>query len=217
MIPCRQIMLKILIYEDKDILRESLCLMLNSMEDMQVVAGLNNCATVEQDIQQFNPDVVLMDIDMPGRSGIYGVAQIKKTNPEINVIMHTVFDDDEKIFKSLEAGANGYLLKSTSSQKLCEAIKDVTLGGAPISPGVAKKVLEAFHNKPRQEFDLSNREQQILQLLVDGFTYKKIASQCFISMDTVRTHLKNIYTKLQVCSGKEAVAKALKYRIVKDN
>lgn len=209
-------MLRVLIYEDKEILRESLCLMLNNMDEVEVVAGMSNCATVAQDIREFSPDVILMDIDMPEKNGIYGVEQIKKINPEISVIMHTVFDDDEKIFRSLEAGANGYLLKSTSSEKLCEAIKDVTLGCAPISPGVAKKVLEAFHNKPRQEFDLSNREQQILQLLVQGASYKKIAAECFISMDTVRTHLKNIYTKLQVCNGKEAVAKALKYRIIKD-
>ncbi|MBS1748677.1 MAG: response regulator transcription factor [Bacteroidetes bacterium] len=210
-------MLKLLIYEDKDILRESLCLMLNGMEDVEVVASFANCNTVEQDISQFKPDVVLMDIDMPGKNGIYGVEKIKENDAEINVIMHTVFDDDDKIFRSLEAGADGYLLKTTTPDKLCEAIKDVTLGCAPVSPGVAKKVLQAFHQRPRQEFDLSAREKQILQLLVDGLTYKRIASECFISMDTVRTHLKNIYTKLQVCGGKEAIAKALKYRIVKDN
>ena len=211
-------MLRIIIYEDKDILRESLKLMLDGMADIEVVAAFSNCNTVEQDIKQMKPDVVLMDIDMPGRNGIYGVEKIKEINAEINVIMHTVFDDDEKIFKSLEAGADGYLLKTTSPEKLCEAIKDVTLGSAPISPGVAKKVLQAFHNKPKhQEFDLSKREKQILQLLVDGYTYKRIAAECFIAMDTVRTHLKNIYTKLQVNTGKEAITKALKYRIVKEN
>lgn len=210
-------MLKLLIYEDKDILRESLCLMLSCMKDVEVAASFANCNTVEQDIRQHEPDVVLMDIDMPGKNGIYGVEKIKEQNPSINVIMHTVFDDDDKIFRSLSAGADGYLLKSTPPEKLCEAIKDVTLGSAPVSPGVAKKMLQFFHQKPRQEFDLSLREKQILQLLVDGLTYKKIAAECFISMDTVRTHLKNIYTKLQVCGGKEAIAKALKYRIVKDN
>jgi DNA-binding NarL/FixJ family response regulator len=210
-------MLRLIIYEDKDTLRESLKLMLASMEGLQVVAAFNNCDTVEQDIRQINPHVVLMDIDMPGKNGIYGVEKIKETNPEINVIMHTVFEDDDKIFTSLEAGADGYLLKSTSPEKLYEAIKDVTLGSAPISPGVAKRVLQAFHNKPKQSFDLSQREQQILQLLVDGYTYKRISAECFIAMDTVRTHLKNIYTKLQVNTGKEAITKALKYRIVKEN
>lgn len=210
-------MLRLIIYEDKDTLRESLKLMLASMEGLQVVAAFNNCDTVEQDIRQLNPHVVLMDIDMPGKNGIYGVEKIKETNPEINVIMHTVFEDDDKIFTSLEAGADGYLLKSTSPAKLYEAIKDVTLGSAPISPGVAKRVLQAFHNKPKQSFDLSQREQQILQLLVDGYTYKRISAECFIAMDTVRTHLKNIYTKLQVNTGKEAITKALKYRIVKEN
>jgi len=210
-------MLKLIIYEDKDTLRESLTLILNSMEDVKVIASFNNCNTADKDIQQLQPDVVLMDIDMPGKNGIYGVEKIKQTSPNINVIMHTVFDDDDKIFKSLEAGADGYLLKSTSPAKLYEAIKDVTLGSAPISPGVAKRVLQAFHQKPKQNFDLSPREKQILQLLVDGHTYKKISAECFISMDTVRTHLKNIYTKLQVNSGKEAVVKALRYRIVKEN
>ena len=210
-------MLKVIIYEDKDILRESLSLMLGAMSDVEVIASFSNCNTVEQDVQQLQPDVVLMDIDMPGKNGIYGVEKIKEKRPEINVIMHTVFDDDDKIFRSLEAGADGYLLKSTSPVKLYEAIKDVTLGSAPISPGVAKKVLQAFQQKPKQSFDLSHREKQILQLLVDGYTYKRIASECFISMDTVRTHLKNIYTKLQVNGGKEAIAKALKYRIVKEN
>lgn len=210
-------MVRLIIYEDKDTLRESLRLMLGSMDGLQVVAAFNNCDTVEQDTRQLKPDVVLMDIDMPGHNGIYGVEKIKEINPDVNVIMHTVFDDDEKIFASLEAGADGYLLKSTSSVKLFEAIKDVTLGCAPISPGVAKRVLQAFHNKPKQSFDLSQREQQILQLLVDGYTYKRIAAECFIAMDTVRTHLKNIYAKLQVNTGKEAITKALKYRIVKEN
>ncbi len=210
-------MVRLIIYEDKDILRESLRLMFNGMADIEVVSTFSNCNTVVQDINNTKPHVVLMDIDMPGRNGIYGVEKIKEINAEINVIMHTVFDDDEKIFKSLEAGADGYLLKTTSPEKLCEAIKDVTLGSAPISPGVAKKVLQAFHNKPKQSFALSQREQQILQLLVDGYTYKRIAAECFIAMDTVRTHLKNIYTKLQVNTGKEAITKALKYRIVKEN
>lgn len=210
-------MLKLLIYEDKEILRESLGLMLNGMEGVEVVASFANCNGVEQHIRQYEPDVVLMDIDMPGKNGIYGVEKIKEENAAINVIMHTVFDDDEKIFRSLRAGADGYLLKSTPPEQLCEAIKDVTLGSAPVSPGVAKKMLQFFHQKPQQEFGLSAREKQILQLLVDGLTYKKISAECFISMDTVRTHLKNIYTKLQVCGGKEAIAKALKYRIIKDN
>ncbi len=210
-------MLRLIIYEDKDTLRESLTLMLDSMDGLQVVGAFNNCDTVEQDTRQLKPDVVLMDIDMPGHNGIYGVEKIKEINPDVNVIMHTVFDDDEKIFASLEAGADGYLLKSTSSLKLFDAIKDVTLGSAPISPGVAKRVLQAFHNKPKQSFYLSQREQQILQLLVDGYTYKRISAECFIAMDTVRTHLKNIYAKLQVNTGKEAITKALKYRIVKEN
>lgn len=211
-------MLKLIIYEDKNTLRESISLMLNGMADIEVAAAFGNCDTVSQDVALLLPDVVLMDIDMPGRNGIYGVEKIKEISPGTSVIMYTVFDDDDKIFKSLEAGADGYLLKNTSTENLYQAIKDVTMGCAPISPGVAKRVLQAFHKKtPKPEFDLSRREKEILQLLVDGYTYKRIAGKCFISIDTVRTHLKNIYTKLQVNSGKEAITKALKYRIVKEN
>lgn len=209
--------MRLVIYEDKDMLRESLKAMLSAMPGIEIAGDFNNCETVEQDILQLKPDVVLMDIDMPVKDGIYGVEKIKTINPEINVIMHTVFDDDSKIFRSIEAGADGYLLKNTTAAKLHEAIIDVTLGSSPISPGVARKVLNAFQNKPRkQNFDLTKREKQLLQLLVEGYTYKRISRECFISMDTVRSHLKNIYTKLQVNTGKEAIAKALKHRIVTD-
>jgi DNA-binding NarL/FixJ family response regulator len=131
--------------------------------------------------------------------------------------MFTVFEEEEKIFASLEAGASGYLLKDTPPLKLYEAIKDVILGGAPMSPGIARRVLERF-KKPLTahpiSFHLSKREHEILQLLVKGYTYKRIAGECFITLETVRGHLKNIYTKLQVNSGKEAVAKALRHKIV---
>jgi DNA-binding NarL/FixJ family response regulator len=160
-----------------------------------------------------------MDINMPEYDGLYGLQVIKETCPETEVIMFTVFEDEDKIFASLEGGASGYLLKDTPPMKLYEAIKDVILGGAPMSPGIARRVLERFNKPPvahANSFHLSKRETEILKLLVKGHTYKRIAADCFISMDTVRGHLKNIYTKLQVNSGKEAVAKALRHRIVQD-
>jgi len=148
-------------------------------------------------------------------NGIETIGIAKSLHPDIHFIVLTVFDDDDKIFKSLAAGADGYLLKSTSPAKLYEAIKDVVLGSAPMSPGIARKVLKSFHQKPAPpQYDLSKREVEILHYLVEGYSYKKIGAECFISLDTVRSHLKNIYGKLHVNSGKEAVAKAIRDRIV---
>lgn len=209
--------LTILIYEDRPDLRASLELLLGGLPDLVLAGAFPNCKNVAEELQRFRPDVVLMDINMPEYDGLYGLQTIKQTLPETEVIMFTVFEEEDKIFASLEAGASGYLLKDTSPMKLYEAIRDVILGGAPMSPGIARRVLERF-KKPAvahaRSFHLSKREIEILQLLVKGHTYKHIAADCFISMETVRGHLKNIYTKLQVNSGKEAVAKALRHRIV---
>ena len=154
---------------------------------------------------------------MPFINGIEGVKQIKEHNADIMVLMHTVFDDDEKIFKSLAAGADGYLLKKTTPVQLYNALHDVAKGGSPMSPGIARRVLESFRKPAQQkkaQVALSVRETEILHMLAKGFTYKRIAIECGISFDTVRTHLKNIYTKLHVHCGTEAVAKALKLKIV---
>ena len=130
--------------------------------------------------------------------------------------MHTVFEDDEKLFDCLCAGANGYILKNTSFVNLLEAIDNVLHGGAPLSPSIAKKVLNSFQSKPlvKNSYDLSPRETEILKLLVKGFSYKMIASTCYISLDTVRGHIRNIYTKLHVNCGREAVVKALQDKVV---
>ncbi|MEP6514358.1 MAG: response regulator transcription factor [Parafilimonas sp.] len=147
---------------------------------------------------------------------IEGVRLIKETNPKTNIIMFTVFEDENKLFDCLAAGANGYILKNTPAPQLIQAIYEVCAGGAPMSPGIARKVLKSFEQKKNfsKDYHLSNREMQILELLVKGFSYKMIASECKIAMDTVRSHLKNIYTKLHVSCGKEAIAKALKDHIV---
>lgn len=208
-------MLRLLIYEDNDKLRDSLRILFEVSEDIEVAAALGNCNRAKQDIAEHNPDVVLMDIDMPVTDGIEGVKVIKGLRPDVHILMHTVFDDDEKIFKSLSAGADGYLLKKSSPLELYDALKNVLTGGAPMSPGVAKKVLESFRQPVSPEATtLSNREKDILTMLTKGYTYKRIAAEAFISIDTVRTHLKNIYTKLHVNCGTEAVAKALKLKIV---
>jgi len=206
--------IRLLVYEDNEVLRQTVVLMMQGTPGIEVVGAFNNCSSVREQLLELNPDVVLMDIDMPGHNGIYGTGLIKQQSPHTNVLMYTVFDDDEKLFAALEAGADGYLLKNTAPLKLYEAIKDVILGSAPLSPGVAQKVLNVFHQRPpKKEPDhaLTEREKEILNYLVKGHTYKSIAAGCSISMDTVKSHLKNIYTKLQVSSGKEAVAKVMKY------
>ena len=155
-----------------------------------------------------------MDIDLPGESGIKGVMKIKESYPNTAIIMYTVFEDDEKLFQCLCAGANGYLLKKTAPAKLIDAIKEVIEGGAPMSPSIAKKVLSSFQQGKSNKYFLSAREIETLQLLIKGYSAKMIAAELKISFDTARYHLKNIYTKLHVNCGKEAIVKALGERIV---
>jgi DNA-binding NarL/FixJ family response regulator len=158
-----------------------------------------------------------MDIDMPYVNGIKGLILIKKEFPEVKILMQTVFEDEDKIFSAIVSGADGYILKKTSPSKLLEAIKDVSEGGSPMTPIVAKQVLLLFNNKhqqiPKEEFDLTTRELEILSLLVDGYSYKMIADKCHISYPTVNTHISHIYEKLHVSSGTEAVAKAIEHRL----
>jgi len=157
----------------------------------------------------------LMDIDMPGMSGIQGVEIVKKTKPEVSVIINTVFEDDDKLFKCLCAGANGYLLKKIPPQKIFDAINEVLAGGAPLSPQIARKVLSTFHtNTTTFKYTLTPREIEVLQYLTKGYGSKHIAAEMFLSNETVRSHLKNIYEKLHVNCGKEAIVKALQERIV---
>lgn len=211
-------MLRLIVYEDNDKLRQALELIFGGSEDVHLCAAFPDCGSVVEDVQALAPDVVLMDIDMPGVNGIEGVRRIKEVAPNVRVLMHTVFDEDTKIFDALAAGADGYLLKSVSPVQLYSAIGDVAGGGSPMSPGVARKVLESFRQKEESKQEdtvsLSQREREILQLLTHGHTYKRIAADCGISIDTTRTHIKNIYTKLHVNCGTEAVAKALKLRLV---
>ena len=205
----------IIIFEDNDHLRESLVYLLNNDERYKVIADYNNCTEATSIILVYQPDIVLMDIDMPGMNGIEGVKKVKEARPETAVIMYTVFENDEKLFACLCAGANGYLLKKTPPARLFDAIEEVINGGAPMSPSIAKKVIESFNKKhAQQNYFLSERELEVLQLLVQGHSTKMIAATLFISFETVRSHLKNIYNKLHVNCGKEAIAKVLTERIL---
>ena len=169
-----------------------------------------------RNIKNTQPDVVLMDIEMPGLSGIEVTQHINDVFPEIKILIQTVFNDSEKIFHAMCAGASGYILKERSSIKYLEAINEVYSGGAPISPTVAKKMLGFFSNKnvvlvspENTDYQLSEREKEILQLMVQGHNYKTIANISFISYETVRTHVKHIYKKLHVASRSEAIYKAI--------
>jgi DNA-binding NarL/FixJ family response regulator len=184
-------MTKIIIFEDNVRLRQSLRTLLDGTGIYQVCGDYDNCLHAAVVIDQFEPDVVIMDIDMPGVDGIEGLRIIKERSPRTYIIMHTVFEDEERLFACLCHGANGYILKNTSFENLLEAINNVLHGGAPLSPVIAKKVLQSFQTSPagRWQYHLSERETEILKYLVKGFSYKMIASTCFISLDTVRGHL----------------------------
>ena len=200
---------KIILFEDNERMRESLAYLINSTTDYNVVADYGQCTDAATLVRVYQPDVVLMDIDMPGESGIKGVAIIKEARPQTAVIMYTVFEDDEKLFQCLCAGANGYLLKKTPPAKLIDAIQEVMEGGAPMSPTIAKRVLATFQTKKETKYNLTIRETEVLQWLMKGYSIKQIAAALSISFDTTRSHLKNIYQKLHVNCGKEAIAKAL--------
>lgn len=205
--------IKIILFEDNDSLRESLVYLLKNTEGYEVTGDYNNCKDAATIVRVYQPDVVLMDIDMPEKNGIEGVRSIKEARPQTAVIMYTVFEDDEKLFQCLCAGANGYLLKKTHPVRLFQAIEEVLEGGAPMSPTIARKVLSTFQHKKRNHYALSSRETEVLQLLTKGYSTKMIAADLDISFDTARFHLKNIYAKLHVNCGKEAIALALKEHI----
>jgi DNA-binding NarL/FixJ family response regulator len=206
----------VLIYDDNEALRKSIRELLLKDADM-VCYAMPNAETVKTDIMQLKPDVVLMDIDMPGLNGVEAVKEIRKISESLPIIMLTVFDDNENIFKAICAGASGYILKINASAEVLPAIMDVMSGGAPMTSSVARKVLQMVpqaKSEEKERANLSAREVQILSLLVQGFSYKMIAAEVKISHDTVRFYIKKIYDKLHVHSATEAVSKALRERLV---
>jgi DNA-binding NarL/FixJ family response regulator len=213
--------LRITLFEDNKALNRALCHLIESTSDLVVAGSYFNCVDVLRDIAQSNPDVVLMDIDMPEVNGIEGVRAIRRQFPKLRILMQTVFDDDEKIFEAIAAGASGYLLKNTTPENMLNAIREVHAGGAPMSPSIATRVLYMFQNNlmktseesQLEEFNLSKREMDVLRCMVSGKPYKIICDELNISYSTVRTHVQNIYDKLHVSSNTEAVSKALKSRL----
>ena len=205
-------MLNIAIIEDNPQYRTTLSIILQLNENFRLIHKLDNCDEMTRRFEAEKPDVVLMDIDLPGMDGIRAVWEIRKHFPEMKVIMLTVFEDDEKIFKAIRAGANGYLLKKDSPQKILDAIEAVVNGEWPMNGMIAAKILDCFQqmqkrNSALEEFNLTAREREILNLLVKGYSYKEIAASLFISVETLNSHIKNIYRKLDVHSRSELAAK----------
>jgi DNA-binding NarL/FixJ family response regulator len=210
--------IKVAIFEDNKQLRESLKELINTAENMVCTGSFPDAGKLIRNIEFAKPDVVLMDINMPGISGIEAVHIIKEKFPGVQILMQTVFEDNDKIFAAICAGASGYMLKKTTPQKMLEAVEETYQGGAPMSASVAGKVMQMFRsqsNVVKHEFiQLSEREKEILGLLVKAKSYKIIATECFISADTVSTHVRHIYDKLHVHSKSEAVAKAIRQKLV---
>jgi len=209
--------IKVIMFDDNDSLRDSVTMLLQDTKDFRLVESYSHCLDVIDNIKETQPDVVLMDIDMPGMNGIEGVRLIRKNFPTVQILMLTVFDDDEKVFAAIKAGAGGYILKNAEPKNLLSAISEVYNGGAPMTPGIARKVLFQFqHLQPeeiKEDYHLSVREKEVLASLVDGLSYKMIASKLNITYDTVRAHMKKIYEKLHVTSMTEAVAKAINKKL----
>jgi DNA-binding NarL/FixJ family response regulator len=202
-------MIKISIVEDDGGIRESLAVLVNMGEGFRCISTFASVEAALKMLPQEWPDVLLMDINFPRMSGIDGVAKLKALRPELQVIMLTVYADDEKIFKSLKAGANGYLLKQTPPAEILEAIAEVHRGGAPMSGQIARKVVHHFQHQSADTEKLSKRELEILNHIAEGYHNKEIAQKLDIAFETVRTHVRRIYEKLHVSSRAEAVVKYL--------
>jgi len=207
----------VMIFEDNDNLRESLAGLITYSRDLLLLGCYSNAQKVVQAVKEGRPDVVIMDIDMPGITGIEAVKAIRTFNHEVQVLMLTVFDDNKHVYDAICAGASGYLLKKYISDKLLTAISEVMQGEVPMSPGLARMVIQNLQQLPPAEenkYNLTPREKEILGLLSQGNSYKMIAAALSISIDTVRTHIKRIYEKLQVHSQVEAISKAAGERLL---
>jgi DNA-binding NarL/FixJ family response regulator len=213
--------LRIAIFDDNKNIRESITMLLQTVPMFDMVGSYAHVLDCVDDVKECKPDIVLMDIEMPGMTGIEAVRAIKKEYPHIQILMQTVFEDDDRVFDSICAGASGYILKNHLNTKLVDAIMELQYGGSPMSPSIARKVLGKLQQMPQHvmpaeapDYHLTPREKEVLACIVNGLSYKMIADQLNISYETVRSHVKKIYEKLHVASLTEAVAKAINQRIV---
>ncbi len=200
------------IIEDDEEIRQSLSYLINATDGFECISTYPDCESALRKIFEELPDVILMDIGLPGMSGIEGIKIIKQKKPVIDIVVLSIHENDEYVFDALCAGASGYLIKEAQPAKILDAIKEVRNGGAPMSTQIARMVVGSFKVQPSPH--LTQRETEVLSKLCDGMSYKMIADKLFISEETVRRHIKNIYKKLEVHSKSEAVAKAIKQKLV---
>jgi DNA-binding NarL/FixJ family response regulator len=208
--------LRIVIFEDNNDLRDSLSLLIEGVEDFELAGSFPNAQRLIPRVEQSKPDVILMDINMPGLSGIDAVKEVHEHFPAIRILMQTVFDEEDKVFASLCAGASGYVLKNTPPDRMLQAIREVAEGGVFFTPAIAAKVMSSFQQPLAEpEFiQLTDREKEVLQHMIHGYQFKAIAEKIFLSYETVHSHVKKIYEKLHVNSKSAAVAKAIRNKLV---
>lgn len=213
--------IRVAIFEDNKLVRDALEAILNGTHGYSCCGAFADASNLESRVRSSNPDVIMMDIELPGMDGIEATRVVHDNFPGIKVLIQTVFDDSVKIFKALCAGASGYILKNEAPLKQLDALHEVFNGGAPMSPSIAKKVMDFFNHQNiilaiPDESDqlLSTREKEILKLMAEGNNFRTIAERSFISYETVRTHVKKIYRKLHVASRSEAILKANQNRII---
>lgn len=210
-------MIRILVFEDNNDFIDSLTELIANADRMELAAVYNNCKNVVKNTAHHQPDIVLMDIDMPVENGLQGLRSLRAASNGVTVLMLTVFDDNDRVFQAICFGADGYILKRTAPEKIIDAIREAHEGGAPMTPSVAKQVLKLFSQPFQRSADLqalTAREHDVLSLLVRGYSYKMAAGELHVSIETLRYHIKNIYAKLHVNSKSEAVAKAIQNRMV---
>ncbi len=212
-------MLKVVVVEDNNAIRDGLKILIDGTEGYLCIGAFVECESMLKNIKKLEPDVLLMDLGLPGMGGIEGIKKVKMILPDLTILVLTIYEENDRIFDALCAGASGYLIKKTPPSKLLEAIKEAYEGGAPMSSQIARKVIEFFQNKKttsphKNDYVLTPREKEILSGLVEGHNFKAIADSLFISIETVRFHFRNIYRKLHVHSQSEAVAKAIKEGLI---
>jgi DNA-binding NarL/FixJ family response regulator len=212
-------MINVAIVEDNHTIRQGLAALINGTAGYKCIGDYIDCESFLSELDKIEPDVVLMDIALPGMNGIEGVKKATEKKPELDVLMLTIYEESDKVFDALCAGACGYLVKKTPPLRLLEAIKEVKEGGSPMSSRIAREVINAFKEGAAPPLDdsgynLSSREKEVLNSLASGNNYQEIADELFISVDTVRHHIRNIYKKLHVHSRSEAVAKAIRKKLI---
>jgi DNA-binding NarL/FixJ family response regulator len=203
--------LRIVIVEDNEVVREAFAIYIRDLSHHVVINTYDRCETSIENLQFDSPDVILMDLELPGMHGLQGIKEIRKLRPQVNIIVITVHDNSEMVFEALCAGASGYITKTSNHFRILDAIEEVARGGAPMSGNIAKMVVESFRRNTSSP--LTSRETEVLHLLAKGKSYKDIADILFVHVETIKSHIKNIYAKLQVSNKAEAIQKGIKDKL----